>query len=205
MPLLSSELRSMLGTAVHQYHKNVDQAGEYLVSRGISQEAASSYRLGVVPTDGDLEVNDHELYRGRLAIPYLTKGGVVNIKFRSMDDRKPKYLGLPGRNNLYNMQALFRAGNTIAVSEGELDALSLSMSGVPCVGIPGATNWQKHYKYIFDDFTRVIAFCDGDDPGKAWGESLREKVGAVPVHLPDGEDVNSMIVKGELEWLKEKM
>jgi DNA primase len=73
------------------------------------------------------------------------------------------------------------------------------------VGIPGATNWQKHYRYIFDDFTRIVAFADGDEAGKKWGEMLREKVGAVVVNLPEKQDVNSLILDGKLDWLRSKL
>lgn len=204
MAKLSKEQSDTLGSAVSSYQEQLsdhDSALEYLSARGISHQAAIEYRLGYVAEPAQ----DHEQYQGRIAIPYLTQGGVVNIKFRSLGDGKPKYLGLPGRNHLYNVQALFRAGDCIAVCEGELDALMLSVSGVPSVGIPGATNWQKHYRYIFDDFTRVVAFCDGDEAGKKWGEMLRERVGAVPVNCPQGQDVNQVILNGELEWLKEKL
>src|SRR6267143_57569 len=106
MPLLSNELRSTLGKAASQYHQGVASALGYLEGRGISPAAVDSYRLGVVPTAGDLEVKDHECKAEHCV----------------------KYLGLAGRNNLYNVSALFSAGDTIAVCEGEMDSLVLTMS-----------------------------------------------------------------------------
>jgi DNA primase len=205
MAKLSNEQSSTLESAVSHYQAALEtsvSAQEYLSARGIAPQVAREYRLGYVATPA---VPEHDLYVGRISIPYLTPGGVVNIKFRSLGDDKPKYLGLPNRNNLFNVRSLFDAADRIAITEGELDALVFSASGVPAVGIPGATNWQQHYRYIFDDFARIVAFADGDEAGKKWGEMLREKVGAVVVNLPAGMDVNAMIVKGDLEWLISKL
>lgn len=205
MSRLSSESLASHERAVAQYQEHVGEVAQYLEDRGIAGSAVDTYRLGYVPKDETLAVSEHDEYRGRLAIPYLTQAGVVQIKFRSMDGSKPKYTGLPGTNRLYNVQALFDADDTIAVCEGELDALLLSVSGCPAVGVAGATNLPKHYRYIFADFTRVVVFRDGDDAGKKMGNTWREAMGAIPVKLPDGMDVTDMIVGGQLEWLMSRL
>lgn len=210
MTKLSEDSLNSLEASVSYYQEHVHLAADYLEARGIDESGVDTYRLGVVP-DGDLPLPEHDEYRGRLAIPYLTQGGIVNIKFRCLKDHSckdahhAKYNGLPGRNNLYNVRALFDASDTIAVCEGELDALLLSLSGVPAVGIPGASAWQKHYRYIFADFTRIVVFTDGDEAGKKLGATLREAVGAIPVRLPVGKDVTDMIVGGEFEWLLSRL
>lgn len=208
MPKLSSESQLSLNSAVSRYNEDVYQIQEYLDGRGISPEAANSYLLGYV---AEPFIAEHEPYNHRLCIPYITAGGVVNAKFRCIKEHEckragcVKYLGLPGRNNLYNVSALFDADNAVAVCEGELDALVLSVSGVPAVGIPGASAYQPHYRYIFEDYARVVVFTDGDEAGAKLGSVLQERCKAVVVRLPDGEDVNSMIIKGELQWLTSKM
>ena len=211
MTKLSEDSLAMHEASVSHYQSHLGQAEAYLAARGIDSSAANTYRLGVVPLEGDLPLPEHDEYRGRLVIPYLTEGGIVNMKFRCLKDhsckevKHAKYTGLPGRNNLYNVRALFDASETLAVCEGELDALVLSVSGVPSVGIPGATAVQKHYRYIFADFTRIVVFTDGDEAGKKLGATLREQVGAIPVRLPEGRDVTDMIVGGELEWLTDRL
>lgn len=168
-------------------------AQAYLMSRGFGPEVASTFRLGVVrdPIPG------HEGFRGRLAIPYLTPAGPVNFRFRCLRQHScseaghGKYLGLEGQEtNLYNVADLKKPGDAIAVCEGELDAITLSMCGIPAVAVPGASAWKKHYRLCLEDFTRVYAFGDADDAGKGLNKKLIEAVRAIPVRLPKGTDVN---------------
>lgn len=202
MKPLSVEQRSWLESACSLFEGHRERVLPYLDGRGISLQAAEEYRLGLVP-DG---VAGFEQYAGMLAIPYLTRNGPVTFKFRRLDDGKPKYLGLSGRNHLYNVSALFDATDTLCICEGELDALALSMHGVPAVGIPGANNWQSHYRYVLSDFSRIVVLCDGDEPGRGLGKLLQEKVDARPVHLPDGMDVSDMLMQPDgLEWIRERL
>lgn len=154
-------------------------------------EQATKARLGVVlePLTG------HEAYINRLAIPYLTRSGVVDLRFRSMDLSEPKYMGLTGATtHLYNVGAFFRASSYISICEGEIDTITLDVAcGIPAVGVPGVNNWKKHYTRLLQDFEKVFLFADGDNAGNEFAKSLaRELSNLVIVHMPDGEDVNSM-------------
>ena len=197
----SSEQRALLEQAASQYQRDLaaDTAVQaYLVSRGFGPEAAATFRLGVVRTP----LIGHERYAGRLAIPYLTPAGVVNFRFRCLqqhsckDAEHGKYVGLEGvETNLFNVPDLAKPGDAICVTEGELDAITLSISGLPAVAVPGATNWKKHFSRCLDDFSRVYVFGDPDDAGKGLNRRLISDVRATPVRIPRGEDVNSLYVK----------
>jgi len=96
--------------------------------------------------------------------------------------------------NLYNVKALTEAKSAIAVAEGEIDAISSTLAGIPCVGISGATKWQEHWSNVFEDYERVYVWQEGDDAGKKFGDRLVSEVAAIRVALPHGEDVNSIWV-----------
>ncbi len=182
--------KELLEKATAKYQENIYQAEDYLKSRGIPIEVARLARLGVVvePEPG------HETYTGRLSIPYVTKTGVVDLRFRSLNPAvEPKYMGLTGADTkMYNVLDMERAGDFIAVCEGELDTLTLSACvGIPCVGVPGANSWKKHYTRLLADFERVFVFADGDQPGKEFANSLARELPVTIVQFPDGEDVNS--------------
>jgi len=195
--------KELLGLATTKYQANIYQAEDYLRSRGIQIEVARLARLGVVV---EPEVG-HEMYQGRLAIPYVTKSGVVDLRFRSLNPAvEPKYMGLTGaETKMYNVLDIERAGDYIGVCEGELDTLTLSACvGIPCVGVPGANSWKKHYTRLLADFERVFVFADGDQPGKEFATSLARELPVTVVNFPDGEDVNSFYTKYGAEAVREK-
>jgi DNA primase len=205
MSMLSVTQRRSLERATLQYMNHLEEALDYLEARGIGEEVARSVGLGVVrdPIPG------HEHLEGRLAIPYLTDFGPVNMNFRCLsahkckDEGHQKYMSWTGlETNLYSIQSMREADEWIAVTEGELDALSLNIAGVPAVGIAGANKWSEHWNNVFEDFTRVYVFQDGGEAGKKFGDTLVREVGALRVALPAGEDVNSVLVKHGAEYLR---
>jgi len=190
--------------AAKYYHSAIHEAEDYLAGRGITLEAAEKARLGVVldPLTG------HEQYVNRLAIPYLTKSGVVDIRFRSLGQEEPRYMGLTGASTrLYNVGAFFRASSYICICEGEIDTITLDyVCGIPSVGVPGVNNWKKHYTRLLSDFDKVFLFADGDNAGTEFAKSLaRELSSLVIIQAPEGEDVNSLYKIHGADYFKEKI
>jgi DNA primase len=187
-------VRDGLERATSEYGKHLERACEYLEQRGISRQVAENHRLGVVvdPLPG------HERMVGRLVIPYLGRADAVSaLRFRSLDQSEPKYLGLPGIElRLFKVRSLHEAGDTIHITEGELDAISLAVCGFHAVGVPGVTTWKKHHHRLFAGFTRVFIWGDGDGPGREFAQKLaREIEAAIVVPMPEGMDVNSLLVR----------
>jgi len=196
--------RELLDLATAKYAANIFLAEDYLVSRGITREAARLARLGVVE---EPEVG-HEAFRGRLSIPYITKTGVVDIRFRALHPAiEPKYMGMTGaETKMYNVLDIEKAGDFIGVCEGEIDTLTLSgMVGIPCIGVPGANSWKRHYTRLLADFERVFVFADADQPGKEFATSLSRELPVTVISMEDGEDVNSTYVKHGANYIKGKM
>ena len=196
--------KELLAKATHRYAENIHLAEDYLASRGISKEVARLARFGVVsePDAG------HEAFEGRLSIPYITKTGVVDIRFRSLNPAvEPKYMGMTGQETkMYNVLDIERAGDWIGVCEGELDTITLSRCvGIPCIGVPGANSWKKHYNRLLADFERIFVFADGDQPGKEFATSLARELPVTIISMPDGEDVNSIYVKHGADFIRDRM
>jgi DNA primase len=196
--------KDLLGRATEKYAANIYQAQAYLESRGIPLEVARLAQLGVV---GEPEVG-HEAFVGRLSIPYITKTGVVDLRFRSLNPAvEPKYMGLTGaETKMYNVIDIEKANNFIGVCEGELDTITMSgCVGIPCVGVPGANSWKKHYTRLLADFERVFVFADGDQPGTEFARSLARELPVTIIQLPDGHDVNSMFVQEGAEYFHSRV
>lgn len=201
---LNNSQRQFLLQATQRYAERIELAEQYLLSRQLSVDEAKVFHLGVVedPLPG------HEPYKGRLAIPYITPSGVVDIRFRSITHQEPKYMGIPGaKTTMYNAQAVLNAGGFICVTEGEIDCITTVVkTGYAAVGVPGAHNWKPYYSRILDDFDTVIVLADGDNPGLEFGKKVSRELGNVSiVQMPEGHDVNSIVLKEGKEWLSDRI
>ena len=107
-------------------------------------------------------------------------------------------MGMPGaKTTMFNSQAVLTADGYICVTEGEIDCITVvAKTNHPSVGIPGANNWKPYYSKILDDFETVIILADGDAAGLEFGKKItRELSNANIVQMPEGHDVNSIVLQ----------
>src|SRR5512139_359671 len=207
--LPTNEQRRLLERATLAYMENIHLAEEYLAARGIPVDGRTA-GLGVV----DQTILEYRAYVGRLAIPYFTNAGPVNMVFRCLEDHRcgdvpeehHKYMRATGLGvNLYNVQAYHAATDFICITEGEIDALSCKIMGIPAIGVPGAKNWKDHWNLVFQDFERVFVLQDGDKAGKEFGLKVKRAIGAIRIDMPNGDDVNSTMIKHGYEWFEKAL
>ena len=204
MVRLSKSQRELLAKATENYERSLSEALPYLASRGITEETARMFRLGFVanPETG------HELYQGKLAIPYLTPSGVIDIRFRSLNaDSGPKYLSRPGATtHIYNITALSQDTGMLVVCEGEIDTIIATQVGFTAVGLPGANNWKPYYSRVLDGWDKIMLFCDGDNAGREMAKTIsRELDNVFPVFMPDNQDVNDVFLAEGAEGLRKRV
>lgn len=211
MPKLSEGQRKSLRDATSRYHRALpgSPAAELLEARGLI-DGTEPYRLGYVadPLPG------HESYKGMLAIPYLRRSpsgwSVVSMRFRCVEDHEHlghgKYMSLPGDTpRLFNTPVLLADHDSIAICEGEIDAISASVSGVPAVGVSGVEAWKPHWRLPFLGYAEVWILADGDEPGMKFARSLaKELPNAVIRPSGPGQDVNSELVAFGREHIRRK-
>jgi len=183
-------------TATFQASLAESPAAEYVQGRGLGP-AIGAHRLGYV----DQEIPGYERFVGRLAIPNICASGVVvGIKFRDITGLdKVKYDQPAGQAaRLFNLNALNTAGESIALTEGELDTVALSTLGIPSVGIPGASSWKRHHWRLFEGFQKVFFFGDQDDAGRALLKALMATSLPILPCIPPGgaNDVNEALIAG---------
>lgn len=145
----------------------------------------------------------HEMYRGMLAIPYIRwspwrKWSVASIRFRRLEDSdKPKYLTVAGdKPRLFNTYALVKHSPTVAITEGEIDAITAQLCGIPAVGVPGTQMWKPYFRELFLGYREVLILADGDEPGMQFANTVAKALhNAKVIPCPPGQDVNSLVVK----------
>lgn len=158
----------------------------------------------------------HSPYEGMLAIPYLrptTQGGVfvASLRFRCLEDHEHqghgKYMTVPGdRARMYNTLALIDACDTIAITEGELDAITAVACGVPAVGLPGAQSWKPWFRDPFLGYETVYVLADGDEAGHRFAVTvMKDLPNAKHIPMPKGEDVNSVVRAGGPKALTDRI
>ena len=201
----SNEQGKLLLEVVSRYSNSLDEATvRYLEGRGISEETARAFSLGTVidPHPG------HEMFEGWLSIPYVSALGIYQcVKFRRLDDGKPKYGSPVGqKTHLFNVVATMSATKSIVICEGEFDAIIMdAVVGVPAVGVPGVAAWKPFYPKLFGGFDVVYILGDNDvkDDGTNPGAEFSRRVaGEVTnsqiVQLPPGMDITDFyLVNGK--------
>jgi len=207
---LNPELKKSLAHAATVYQEQMDSSGlEYLARRGLDAAVADDFRIGLAssPLDG------HDHMRGRLVIPHIgPEGNIYDLRFRCIvhDDCKEagcksKYMGLPGvQTRTFNTRAIAQASDTLHITEGEIDAMSLAAAGFHAVGIPGVNALPKHFARMVAGFSKLTLWADGDDAGRGLAERLARTVPTVRILvMRSGHDVNSILVEGGADALRE--
>lgn len=197
--------KKLLAEASLDYHDQLtgSVAEEYLMKeRGLTSEVLRSFQIGWV---GKANQGD-DLFRGRISIPFLTKTGPVAIQYRSVGDSEKRFLNRGSMKRLYNPTVLLYPYRTVYLCEGPIDTMTVAQLGLPAVGLPGVSQWDKVFARAFRNRT-VVVLADGDDKGQ--GRQLAERVltdvEACSIVLFEGEDVNSYRMKYGLDGLREKI
>lgn len=187
------------------YEANLAMAGDFLTARGIGSQTAKRFRLGFVQKPYS---ETHDGYEGRLSLPYLSKAGVVALRFRALDDKSRKYLQpAKSRSWLFNTPSLYSAPRLVAVCEGELDTIVTdSYAGIPAVGIAGVNAYRPEFGRCFESVDKVLVVADGDEAGLGMVERLLDEIpNAVAAQMPAGHDANSFYLANGASALRDHL
>ncbi|GAA5081412.1 MULTISPECIES: toprim domain-containing protein [Nocardia] len=218
MQRLSASQRTYLQDATTLYARAFrgSPAEEYSANRGLTdldRQGLDPFLLGYVadPLPG------HEDYAGFLAIPYLRTAAdgrlsVVSIRFRCIAEDcehsgHGKYMTLAGdRPRLYNTADLLVPSRFVVLAEGELDAIAAHRIGLPTTGFPGSNAWQPWFRDALLGYETALIPADGDKAGRKFAAATAKHLpNAKVIYLPEGEDVNSLILAEGPEAFKERL
>lgn len=146
-----------------------------------------------------------------IQFPYLKGGVAVNVKHRSHDKDFRQEKG--AEKCLYRFDEIAKCkGDTLIITEGEVDALSFQTAGFEMVtsipdGAPSANaksfnskfDFLKSAESILEKYRKIILATDDDAPGKQCEQELARRIGAEKcyrVKYPAGcKDANDTLVK----------
>lgn len=196
----------------------------YLTGRKIRPEAIEAYRIG----EARFEMNGH--MRDFVVFPFFTADGkLARLKFRDIDDKKCMFqkpsLAEAGQyahgyqKLLFGWQAIGKEDQQVAITEGEIDALSMYGEGVKALSLPegaqpkGSSDskdelsdshkaWLEHDYDALEQFTDILMALDMDEPGKKATEALAPRLGIHRLRVVDfvlRKDANEALMNDELE------
>ncbi len=181
---------------------------DWFVKRGISERTLRRAQIGYGPSFGK---------KYGIQFPYYKGGAVVNIKHRTLDKEFRQESG--AEKCLYLFDEIAKGGDTLIITEGEIDALSTIEAGFDRVtsipdGAPSAGSKTYATKFDFLEsaadilagYKRVILLCDNDAPGKTAESELARRIGVekcyrveYPAGCKDANDVLQNHGVGELQ------
>lgn len=139
----------------------------------------------------------------RVYFPFLDASGErVMLKWRSIDEKKTAPTSSNQRPSLFGWQAIPERARTVAITEGELDAMSLWVYGYPALSVPfggGGGDKQAWIEYEHDNLARfdeIYLALDADGPGQEATQEIVRRLGAHRCRLVElpRKDANQCLV-----------
>ncbi|MGG4390500.1 toprim domain-containing protein [Priestia megaterium] len=130
----------------------------YLTNRGIAEKVQRAFKIG------------YDQKGKGIVIPWMDKQGqIVNLKFRSVTDKRFWYLsdGQPIKQHIYGLHFIFKMNvKTVFVVESETDCLYLWSHGIPAIALGSASLSKAQEKLLINSpiESLVLAF-DADKAG----------------------------------------
>ena len=172
-----------------------------LPSRGLNEDTCAKFKYHVTKDKDGKPVH--------VANYCDAKGRVVAQKVR-WKGKKFKFLGDPKAAGLYGQHLWRDGGKKVVITEGEIDALSVSQvqgNKWPVVSVPnganGAAKAVANAIEWLEQFDEVVFMFDSDEPGVKAAEECaalltpgRAKIATLPL-----KDANEMLVAGRVKEL----
>lgn len=164
---------------------------EWLKSRGLSEQTLADFRIAE-------QVRDGKTYA---VFPYLRDGVLVNVKYRNVAEKKDMRQEGGAEPCLFGWHLIDPKCRTVAITEGEIDAMTLHQCGIPALSVnAGAGNhqWLENDWDRLERFSEILVFFDSDEPGQKGAREVANRIGADRckiVTLP-AKDANDYLLQG---------
>jgi twinkle protein len=146
-------------------------AWQYLTqTRKLSASTLRAYRIGETP-------------KSVLFPCYDPAGELVMVKYRHLTDKKFGVTEANLRPALFGWQAIPPEARSAAITEGEIDAMSLHEYGIPALSVPfgGGTgakqDWIEHEFDALERFDELFIVMDGDEVGRQATAEIIDRLG----------------------------
>jgi twinkle protein len=168
MPVREAPTYKRPAKVTRQAPKNV--LGEWLSSRGLTAATVEAFRIGEVERSGSV----YALF------PYIREGELINVKYRNIVDKKDMRQESGAEPCLFGWSLIDPKKRAIAITEGEIDAMSLHQVGIPALSVnAGAGNhqWIDNDWVRLERFSEIYLCYDNDEAGQKGAREVANRLG----------------------------
>ena len=170
------------------------RALEWLQGRGLSPQTIEAFKV-VEQVRGDATY---------VLFPYFSEAGeYLNGKARNIDNKKDMRQETGAMPCLFGWHLIDPKLRTVAIAEGELDAMSLHQVGIPALSVnAGAGNhqWIENDWERLERFSEILVFFDCDEAGEKGAREIIQRLGperCKRVRMENGaKDANEYLLQG---------
>jgi twinkle protein len=164
---------------------------EWLIGRGLTEQTIDEFKIGEQLRDG----------KSIAVFPYMRDGELVNVKYRDVDDKRGMRQESGAEPCLFGWHLIDPKVRTVAITEGEIDAMTLHQVGMPALSVnAGAGNhqWIENDWDRLERFSEILVCFDADDAGRKGAHEVVQRLGierAKPVKF-GAKDANQWLQDG---------
>lgn len=164
---------------------------EWLTGRGLDAATLEAFKIGE-------QIRDGKTYA---VFPYLRNGELINAKYRNPADKRDMRQEGGAEPCLFGWHLIDPRARSIAITEGEIDAMTLHQVGIPALSVnAGAGNhaWLENDWDRLDHFSEIYLCFDDDEPGRKGAAEVATRLGIERCKLVKfgAKDANEWLTNG---------
>ncbi|MHB9838496.1 bifunctional DNA primase/helicase [Paraburkholderia terrae] len=165
---------------------------EWFATRGLTMETVNAFRVVEQPR-GDA------VYA---VFPYFRGAELINAKYRNIADKKDMRQEAGAEPCLFGWDLIDPSCRTVAIAEGEIDAMTLHQMGIPALSVnAGAGNhqWIDNDWERLERFSEILLCYDNDEPGRKGVRDAANRLGnerCRVVTFDEAKDANEFLTAG---------
>ena len=143
---------------------------EWLKSRGLTDKTIADFRIAEQLRDG----------KTYCVFPYLRDGVLINYKLRNVAEKKDMQQAGGAEPCLFGWHLIDPKVRTIAIAEGEIDAMTLHQLGIPALSVNAGAGNHQWIEYDWDRlerFSEILVFFDNDEAGNKGANEIITRLG----------------------------
>lgn len=174
-----------------QCHKPRSKVREWLTGRGLTESTIEAFQIGEQERDG----------KAIAVFPYLRDGELINAKYRDVVDKRGMRQEAGAEPCLFGWHLIGPRARAIAITEGEIDAMTLHQVGIPALSInQGAGNhqWIESDWERLERFGEIFVCFDDDEAGHKGAQEVVQRLGIERCKLVNfgAKDANQWLQDG---------